>query len=233
MGRHVQRLVVSLTLTAAAALMPRLSVAQEDAGKQRSEKLLEAMGGRAAWAKVKFTHVEAIHDDVSIKDPFTNKIWNDFTAPRVRLEAKNAEIDRRRGIQGGTGWRQRDGEQSVLTPEQYEDERAWWEANVYRTLHRLALNDPELTARAVGERRVEIFRKDGKRLNWFHLNQRGEPMLFGTWDSEAGTAFGPLASNGQVRYPKWGARPDGSWRYEIVRLITAEAAPADISFSRP
>jgi hypothetical protein len=39
----------------------------------------------------------------------------------------------------------------------------------------------ELNARAVlGERRLEIFRSDGKRLNWFILNQRGEPMLFGS-----------------------------------------------------
>lgn len=185
----------------------RGAIAQDDAGKARAEKLLEAMGGRAAWAKVKFVYVEAIHDDVSIKDPFTNKIWNDFAAPRVRLEAKNAEIDRRRGIDGASGWRLRDGQESALTPEQYEDERSWWEANIYRTLHRWAVNDPDLTARAVGEHRVEIFRKDGKRLNWFHLNQRGEPMLFGTWESEAGTAFGPLASSGQIKIPKMGSAP--------------------------
>ncbi|MBA2623991.1 MAG: hypothetical protein H0U88_10310 [Chthoniobacterales bacterium] len=211
---------------------PRSSFAEAD-GRARAELLLAAMGGRAAWAKVKFTHVEAVHDDVSIRDSFTNKIWNDFTAPRVRLEAKNAQIDRRRGIDGATGWRWRDGEQSVLTPEQFEDERSWWEANIYRTLHRLAINDPDLEARAVGEHRLEIFRRDGKRLNWFHLNQRGEPMLFGTWESEAGSAFGPLGKSGEIRYPKWGARPDGSWRYEIVRLVTAETAPADVSFAKP
>ena len=87
--------------------------------------------------------------------------------------------------------------------------------------------------RAVGEHRVEIFRRDGKRLNWFHLNQRGEPMLFGTWESEAATVFGPLAASGQIKYPKWGARPDGSWRYEIVRLTTSETTPPDISFTKP
>jgi len=227
----IARTATALVLAFAATLPA--SIAQDDAGKARTEKLLEAMGGRAAWAKVKFAHVEAIHDDVSIKDPFTNKIWNDFTAPRVRLEAKNAEIDRRRGIDGGKGWRLRDGQENALTPEQYEDERLWWEANIYRTLHRLAVNDPDLSARAVGEHRVEIFRKDGKRLNWFYLNQQGAPMLFSTWESEAGTAFGPLAFNGQIKYPKWGARPDGSWRYEIVRLVTAETTPADVSFSRP
>jgi hypothetical protein len=205
----------------------------EDPGVQRAEALLAAMGGREAWSKVKFVHVEAIHDDVNIRDPYTNKIWNDFSAPRVRLEAKNAQMDRRRVIADGKGSRIRDGERAALTPEQYEDERSWWEANVYRTLHRLAVRDPELQPRAVGDNRLEIFRSDGKRLNWFVLNQRGEPMLFGTWESEAGTAFGPLAPSGAIKYPKWGARPDGSWRYEIVRLTTAEAVPADVSFTEP
>ncbi len=222
-------LAVTLVLVSTGAL----AAESEDAGRARAEKLLEAMGGRAAWAEVKFVHVEAIHDDVSLPDPFTNKIWNDFTAPRLRLEAKNAQIDRRRVIENGKGLRWREGEQSALTPEQVEEERAWWEANIYRTLHRLANNDPDLSARAVGEHRLEIFRKDGKRLNWFFLNQSGAPMLFGTWESEAGTAFGPLAPSGKIKYPKWGARPDGSWRYEVIRLVTAAKPPSDISFSQP
>ena len=228
-ARHLCSLAASLLwlplATSIAANEP------EDAGVARAEALLAAMGGREAWSKVKFVHVEAIHDDVNIGEPFTNQIWNDFTAPRVRLEAKNAQIDRRRAIADGKGWRVRDGERTALTPEQVEDERSWWEANVYRTLHRLAVRDPELQPRAVGAHRLEIFRRDGKRLNWFVLNQRGEPMLFGTWDSEAGTTFGPLAASGAIKYPKWGARPDGSWRYEIVRLTTADTVPADVSFT--
>ncbi len=217
---------------ATAAIAP-LASAQEDAGRERAERLLAAMGGREAWAKVKFIHVEAVHDDLGLRDSYTNKIWNDFSAPRVRFEAKNAEIDRRHALDGEKGWRWRDGKETPLSAEQLEDERKWWEANVYRTLHRLALNDPDLTARAVGEHRVEIFRKDGKRLNWFSLNQKGEPMLFATWESEAATAFGPLASSGAIKYPKWGARPDGSWRYEIVQLVAAERVPPEVSFSKP
>jgi hypothetical protein len=99
-------------LSVAVAAFLQTSTAQEENGRARAELLLEAMGGRAAWAEVKFLHVEAIHDDVNVREPFTNQIWNDFTAPRVRLEAKNAQIDRRRAIDGTAGWRWRDGEQS-------------------------------------------------------------------------------------------------------------------------
>ena len=75
----------------------------DKAGAARAEALLAAMGGREAWSRVKFMHVEAIHDDVNIRDPYTNKIWNDFSAPRLRLEATNQQIDRRRGIADGKG----------------------------------------------------------------------------------------------------------------------------------
>ena len=220
-------------LLAALFLVPLHAQEPTETAEARVERFLNAMGGRAAWAQVKFAHVEAVHDDLAIADPFTNKIWNDFSAPRVRFEAKNPQLDSRRAIAGGKGWRSRGGEVSALTPEQVENDRRWWEANIYRTLHRLATGDPDLTARAVGEHRLEIFRADGSRLNWFVLNQRGEPMLFGTWDSETGGAFGPLASNGTVKYPKWGAMPDGSWRYEIVRFITAAEVPENISFTEP
>jgi hypothetical protein len=215
------------------AIVPLHAQDTAETAEVRVARLLEAMGGREAWAHVKFAHVEAVHNELSIAEPFTNKIWNDFTSPRVRFEAKNAQLDRKRAIADGEGWRTRDGDVFALTPEQVENDRRWWEANIYRTLHRLATGDPDLTARAVGEHRLEIFRADGKRLNWFVLNARGEPILFSTWDSETGGPFGPLASNGTVKFPKWGASADGSFRYEIVRFITAAEVPADASFSTP
>jgi len=207
--------------------------AAADPAAALAEELLAAMGGREAWAGVRYMHVEAVHDDASIRDPFSNFIWNDFTAPRMRFEARNAAIDRRHGVTGDTGWRWRDGQVSALTPEQVAGQRAWWEANVYRTLHRLAVNDPELTVRTPAPRRLEVFRADGRRLNWFLLNQRGEPMLFATGDSEAASVFGPLSSNGTIKYPRWGARPDGDFRYEIVRIVTAGAVPDEVDFMAP
>ena len=217
-------------VTAAVAQTPAPTV---ETAAQRVERFLTAMGGRAAWAAVAFVHVEAVHYDLVFDHPFTNRIWNDFSRPRVRFEAKNEQIDRRRGVLDGKGWRLRDGVASKLTAEEVESDRAWWEANIYRTLHRLAVGDPDLSARATGERRLEVFRADGRRLNWFELNTTGEPIRFGTWDSEDGGVFGPLASNGSVRYPKWGTQPDGSWRYEVVRLVSAAAVPAEVSFEVP
>jgi hypothetical protein len=204
-----------------------------ETGEARVARLLEAMGGRAAWAGVGYVHVEATHDNLTISEPVANKIFNDLTTKRVRFDAKNSRIDSKRAIVDESGWRSRSGEVAELTPEEIEGDSRWWEANIYRTLRRLALGNPDLTARAVGAHRLEIFRADGTRLNWFVLNVRGEPMVFGTWDAETGMAFGPLASNGTVRYARWGAAPNGSFRYEIVRFITAAEVPAEVSFTEP
>jgi hypothetical protein len=219
-----------LLLVASVVLVPFVGA---ETGPERAERLLAAMGGREAWAKVTFVHVEAVHDQLTIRDAFTNRIWNDFSRPRVRIEARNDTIDRRRVVADGKGASSRDGVLRALTATEVESEEKWWEANIYRTLHRLAIRDPGLELRAVDEHRLEIYLADGRRLNWFVLNQRGEPHLFGTWDNTFGGSMGPPASNGSVKYPAWGAMPDGSWRYVIKRFVTAEAVPAEIDFEKP
>ncbi len=193
---------------------------------------LSAMGGRAAWKDLKSVTVRATHYDPALRHPYANVIFNDFTQPRIRFEAISPEMNRLRAIDHDKGWRMRDGELAGLTLQQVADDRAWWEANIYRTLVRLANDDPGLVPVAVGERRLEIFRSDGKRLNWFELSVGGEPIRFGTWDSEEGSVFGPLASAGAVRYPRWGANRTGTFRYEVTTFIPSSDLPT-ITFDPP
>ncbi len=197
-----------------------------DSGSALAEKLLAAMGGRDAWSRVTYVHVEAIHDDLDLPEPFVNRIWNDFSEPRVRFWAGNDRFTNGRRIAAGAGVREAGPQAGTpLNAEQYESDRGWWEGNVYRTLHRMAKRDAGLAYRASSASRLEVLKPDGTVLNWFVLNQKGEPMLFGSGRDARGTAFGPLASSGSVRYPKWGARADGSWRYEIRRFEAAETVP--------
>ncbi len=198
------------------------------AGVVLAEKLLAAMGGREAWAGVTYVHVEARHDDLEIPRPFVNRIWNDFSKPRVRFWAGNDDFTSARRIQDDEAIRESGPQAGArLTAEQYESDRGWWEANVYRTLHRMAKRDAALSYRAAGPARLEVIKPDGSVLNWFVLNQKGEPMLFGSGKDALGTAFGPLASGGGVKYPKWGARADGSWRYEILDFVALKEVPKD------
>ncbi len=193
--------------------------AQPASAEARVDALLEAMGGRALWARTSAVHVDATHWDATIGAPFRNQIWNDFTAPKVRIEAHIGGQTRERELDGAAGSRRVGGETNPLTPEQVASEYAWWESNVYRTLHRLARRDPDLTVRASGANRIDIYRADGRRLNWLVLNSLGEPILFGTWDNETGTTFGPLTTSpGGLRHWRWGASADGTFRFEIKEI---------------
>ncbi|MDQ3169472.1 MAG: hypothetical protein M3Q55_04955 [Acidobacteriota bacterium] len=218
--------VTALMSISAMAQAPVLTAAQ------RVDALLSAMGGRDAWARARFVHVQAMHRDPAL-GMYENRIWNDLSEPRIRIEAVIGGDRVMRGIERGAGWRVRRGEESPLTDAQVESDRAWWEANVYRTLHRLAVNDPALTARAVGEHRLEIVRADGRRVNWFVLNSAGEPIQFGTWDDERGSVFGPLvAGTGGIRHWRWGSSADGTFQFEISRVDASESVPSGVAFGQ-
>ena len=190
-----------------------------DAADARVEALLQAMGGRAAWAGAQAVKVDATHYSTVFRLPHRNEIWNDFRRPRLRIVASSEEIDRALVVDGDRGSRRNRTDLRALTAEELTEQLRWWEGNVYRTLHRLARRDPDLSVRMIGPHRLGVFRKDGVRLNWIDLNQLSEPILFGTWDSETGTIFGPLmTSPSGLKHPRWVASGDGTWRVELREL---------------
>jgi hypothetical protein len=177
------------------------------------------MGGRAVWATATAIKVDATHHSTALRLPHRNQIWNDFRTPRLRILATSEEMDRELVLEGNEGTRRDRDNTRPLTADEITEHRRWWESNVYRTLHRLAKRDPDLTVRMIGTNRLGVFRKDGARLNWLELNQQNEPILFGSWDSETGTVFGPLTTSPSgLRHSKWVTSGDGSWRVEIGGL---------------
>ena len=199
-----------------------------DAAGARLEQLLQAMGGRAAWAAAGAVKVEATHYSTVFRLPHRNEIWNDFRTPRLRIVASSDEIDHALVLDGARGSRRNRADVRELTAEELTEQLRWWESNVYRTLHRLARRDPGLSVRMIGPDRLGVFRTDGIRLNWIDLNQLNEPILFGTWDSETGTIFGPLmTSPSGLKHPRWAASGDGTWRVELRELRIIDTVDID------
>lgn len=228
----IRRLLSVFVALLVAASLTAQNAAPADDSAARLERLLTAMGGRDAWARIVSYEIRATHHEAN-RAPYANTIWNDFAWPAVRIEARGPGLDVVRAIDGDRGWRQRDGGEVVaFTPEQVREEKRWWEANIYRTLHRLARRDPELSVRAVGASRLEVWRADGVRLNWVELNTAGEPLRFGTWDNDQGTVFGPLVQQGPVTCAKWGTNASGTWRYEVIELLVSER-PSAANFRQP
>jgi hypothetical protein len=58
-----------------------------ESAEQLRERLLAAIGGQADWAKASGYHVHATHYLADQSTSFANRIWLDFTAPRVRIES--------------------------------------------------------------------------------------------------------------------------------------------------
>lgn len=218
MNRRSPLLLSILLITSA------LPAAEAETAAARVDRLLEAMGGREAWALTKAVIVEATHYSLTAPTTYSNRIVNDLIQPRALFEGKAPGWERWSSLLGDSGDYRRD--QEAVTPrppDRIAADFEWWKSNFYRTLHRLAARDPDLTAQAVDEDRLEIY-DQGKRLNWFRLNADGAPVLFGTGENTTATIMGPLqtARNG-VRYPRWGAGEFGAWRYQIDRFIANPA----------
>jgi hypothetical protein len=222
---------IPLALVLCLAWLPAAAQVQVSA-EQRRDALLDAMGSAAVWRQIVGARITSTHYSTATRLPYRNVIWNDFRRFRLHIEASNSELLRVFSYDGAQGWRDDGSQVTPLAPERVADERAWWSANVYRTLHRLALPDPQLSVRLLGDGRLAVF-EDGKGLlAWFALNPRGEPLRFGTSESAPGTLFGPLATHvSGARYPRWGTDSDGSWRYEVhdaefsARALTMPALP--------
>lgn len=203
--------------TAPAAAQAASAVATEPTAQQRSEALLEAMGGAAVWRRIVGARIAATHYSTTIARPYRNVIWNDFTRFRVHIDARNADLVSVRGYDGERALRDNGRDIAPVPASFVEQERRWWHTNVYRTLHRLASADPRLGVRLLAADRLAVVEDGDRLIAWFKLNQASEPVLFGTEADAPGTLFGPLGTHvSGARFPRWGGAPDGSWRYEVL-----------------
>lgn len=206
-----------LIITAVAlSALSRAAAQADETASRRAAGLLDAMGGAAVWREVVGARISATHYSNDLARPYRNVIWNDFARFRLHIEARGPDIVSLQGYDGAIGRRDNGRDVIPIPPARVAEERRWWHANVYRTLHRLARADSALGVRMLGTDRLAVYEDGDRLLAWFGLNPANEPVLFGTNASSPGTVFGPLASHvSGARYPRWGSSPDGSWRYEV------------------
>jgi hypothetical protein len=215
-----------LPLVLVLGLMLVVAPARADDAARRTAGLLQAMGGAAVWRDIVGARIAATHHSTDLAQPYRNVIWNDFARFRLHIEARNADIVSIRGYDGELGRRDNGRDVAPIAAERVAEERRWWHANVYRTLHRLARADPALTTRLLAPDRLAVYEDGDRLLAWFRLNPADEPVLFGTELSAPGTLFGPLATHvSGARYPRWGGNHDGSWRYEVHDAEFVTRAP--------
>jgi hypothetical protein len=215
-----------IAATTARAAPNRVEVATDAAS--RVDALLASAGGREAWAVAKGYQVWARHYLANELAPFPNTILFDFDAPRVRIESSQQNLWRARILDGEEGWRVTRDSVRRLTSDEVGDDRNFWSANVYRTMHRLASRDKDLGTQLIEGDRLLVL-EQGKSLVWFRQNRLGEPVAFGPGALADGTIFGPLVAFGPLSFPSFSVRDGGRWRAIIERFeVNPDLSPRAI-----
>lgn len=229
MRRLSVSLVVLVTLVSGSAARAQ---APETADAM-AERMLAAVGGRAAWAQVTNTVNDSQQNRVAEPTVVRSIITMDFTRPRFRVEATAPNLHGIRVIDGPRNWRTtRDGTIEDVPAELVKEEMAWYAGHVYRTLHRIAARDPALRLAVNAKGRLEVY-EGAVRIAWYALDVRGEPYAFGRHQDEAGTISGPWDfEHGGIRHPLWVSSPDGTWRANI-KTLAVNVPLTDAMFARP
>lgn len=223
-----------LLLVAMAARADDASSAAAEAEAERvAERLLQAIGGRERWAALRGT----VNDSEQHVDeaPYVWRavIHMDFITPRFRIDSRSGDLRVVRVIDSERDWRiNREGRVLPLDPALRAADLRWYQAHVYRTLHRIAARDPLLSLGLAADGRLEVF-EQGARIAWYRLDGLNQPMAFGAHEDERGTLSGPwsFVQDG-IHHPLWVSSPDASWRARLVALQTNPNLP-DTLFARP
>lgn len=213
-----RRLLLLLALILPAGMVAADPVAANSADAL-AERMLSAIGGRAAWARLRNTVNDSQQNRIESPTVVRSVISMDFERMRFRIETTAPGLRLVRVIDGDRHWRlNRDGLIEPVPDELLAEERRWYAGHVYRTLHRIAARDPALQLQINAAGRLEAI-EHGARIAWFALDADAMPYAFGAHADETGAICGPwdFEQDG-IRHPLWVARPDGSWRANIKAL---------------
>ncbi len=202
-----------LIATAAAAS------ASANEAERLADRMLSALGSRAAWANTRNTVNDSRQDWDGEPPELRVVITMDFARPRLRIETRGKDLHLIRVIDGEKHWRlSREGTIEPVSAETLAVDRRFYAGHIYRTLHRIAARDPALKLAVGREGRLEVH-EAGTRIAWYALDRRGQPYLYGAHDDETGAIFGPWElEEAGIRHPAWVTRDGGKWRAMLKRL---------------
>ena len=204
-------------------------------GRLLADRMLAVLGGRERWAALRNTINDSQQNRAAEPTVVRAVITMDFERPRFRIETTAPGLHLIRVIDGETSWRlTREGQIEPAPAETVASDLRWYDGHVYRTIHRIAAADPDLTLSVGAGGRLEIAsRASGQRIAWFLLDARAEPYAFGGIGDGPGTICGPWEyERDGIRHPIWVSSSDGTWRATIRRLeMNSDLDPA--VFARP
>lgn len=198
-----------------------------------ANKMLEAIGGRNAWAELQNTINGSQQNRATEPTVVYAVITMDFDQPRFRIETTAEDLHLVRVINGDQSWRlRRTGEIEDVPADLMLEELKWYNGHLYRTIHRIAARDPAISLQQSVPDRLEVL-VDGERILWIRVDAKGEPYAFGSHDDEIGSLTGPWDFvQHDIRHPAWVSSADGTWR-AAVKSLSINVPLHEHMFARP
>jgi hypothetical protein len=214
-------------------LLASMANAASEPADALAERLLTALGGRAAWARLTNLVNDSQQNRAGEPPLVRAVITMDFTRPRLRVETTAPGLHLIRVVDGDRHWRlTRAGNVEPYPLPLLEEDRRFYAGHVYRNLHRVAARDPAVRLEVGSEGRLELH-EGGKRIAWYLLDVRGEPYRYGAHDDEQGSIFGQWEfEQDGIRHPLWVSSRDGSWR-AMLKTLRVNAPLDDRLFEPP
>jgi hypothetical protein len=210
-------LVLAFLVCFSASLSSQQGVRGEARAVAAAARLVEQVGGAAAWSNPTFTveergfmrsgEVAQLRITRDLKRGA--RIFESVTPSRTVVEWVSPE----------RGWVRRDGKLSLLTREELAAELQGLRQEPYAIYYRLATNDRSLrVALRDQDSTLLVYDQDERLLCWFQLDGRGALLGWGNVYEGAVNQhyYGPVAPMGDANLPKWGAASNGSFRFEYI-----------------
>lgn len=230
-GARARASILVLALALASAFPPAPAAAADP--DALAERMLAALGGRAAWAAATNTVNDSQQNWDGEPPVLRVVITMDFERPRFRIETRGEGIDLVRVIDGDRHWRlTREGTIAPVSAETLANDRRWYQGHVYRTLHRIARRDPSIRLSVGGEGRL-LVHEGTTRIAWYAIDRSGQPYRYGAHDDDTGAIFGPWEARGTgIAHPVWVSREEGKWR-ALLKRLDVNARLDDALFAPP
>jgi hypothetical protein len=225
------RLKLAACLVMLAALLPSVAWAQvprlrgDAEAVAAVERMLERLGGREFWARARAVYTEFEGWRTTPNEPVMEKAWWDLREPRQRYELEGRSFLTMGGLSPRGSWTSGD---DVVTRDESEAHRGKMELYPFLSfpsLHAFAVADPRFTLEWAAPNRVILRSADGQARSWWEIDQTGAPIRWGG-PGGAEYVYGPVRAFGNVNYPAWGAKTDGSFRYNYTVLDVSSQAMA-------
>lgn len=198
-----------------------------------AEAIVLSAGGHDAWKDLRYLHANIKGYRTEAPFEVQEDLWTEFPAPYTYFSMIGEDFEISRAITPNSGWSSRNGRVTALSASDLKAFQDFWAHSEHVLYYRMAVRDPALKVVKANANRLEFYdATSNKPLGWFDVNGKYEPVRWVApfQNTTVEYVFGPFKQFGAVRLPKWGAAPNGDWRFENVDISTGVDAPP-ISYS--